>query len=1766
MRRLNHSTPMKNPNRTSRNSFLFCGLAALAAGLAPLTTRASNDTWSGGGAPDGNWSNNANWDNPPAANDFLNFDTANQTSSTNTFANGTVFGNLNFNSGAGAFTLWPVSGGDGSGVTLTNFAETTSQVLSGGSVSNASPSVEIIALPLTLSAGNHNIGTASGAGALDLNGAYGRSLGGTVQYTVAGGAINYYGAGLVTVNGILGGWGVIGLGSNLGDWATFDANTNVVAYGSYTTKSGGTSMALSSSGGNAANNVKINSRSSSASTLNSTTAGTYDINTLVWNIGNSNPGGDQTLNISSGQILRLGTNGAFMTVHAGSRAFNLGNGSSGTLTAGGGANEPGELSLYAVPFSNGSQRLQVNVTIADNGSSSFPVKVNSLGDVVFKVNNTYSGGLYVNVGRAQANTTGAFGVGPVYVFPGGEAFPWNSGNSGTFANNFFVAGYGSTQDSMAIRGQNNVTLSGAITLMSTAVIAPSGTLTLSGNITGPGGLYVVGAFGDGSLHLDESSANGYAGNTTIDAAGIGNSGSHNVTIWIDNSGHNNIIPSGLGAGNLVLSGGGSTLAQLDIGGSTQTVNGLVSSNNSVETSVTSNPGGGKLYVGANNATSEFDGAIGTIGNSGTANIQITKIGTGTLTLGGTNDYTGVTTVSNGVLALTGSGGIGYSSQIVLNSTAKFDVSQVSFTLAAGQTLTGSGIVTGAVNTASTSIISPGFGPGTLSLSNDLTLNTGSICLFELSTTTNGANDRIVVGGNLNLAGGTIQISATTLQTGRYKLITYGGSESGTAAANLALSYPGSQSVSLDDSIPGEIDLLVSSAFITKLTWQGDNSQNFWDVNSSVNWLAGATPSVFSNATAVIFNDAGSKAPPVNIAANVIPQSMVVSNNSGTYIFSGGGGIGGGGSLVKQGSGVLMLTESGDTFSGGITVSNGTLVIDNDSSGVSGGLTIASGTVQLGNNDSTGTPPSGTVTDNGALVFNRNDASLSVSGSISGTGSITNNGTGTVTLSGNNSIAGGVTINNGTLQVNSVGSGNSSLGSASTIVNANGTLVGGGSDAFGYGAHNNPGTIAIGGIVTDLGTSSYRITMPNLTFNGGTLTSAGGNNGDGSGNYSLFGNGTTCSVTTLASSTDAIINSVGISFQVPTTFNVAAGTTSDGVDLLVSAALKPFGSQPFTKAGLGRMVLDASSAGNTGAVTNSAGILQLGASGDSGSLTSPMGTGPVVNNATLLFASSQQVTANNAISGNGNLIVASGAAVLGGANSFIGSITVTNGTLRANNVSAFNNQPITEIADGAQIYHAASGTYGGTYSIVGFGGSEGDPSQTHLGAIRMASGGVILSNTITLTGDAGISSRGSGSTGATISGQITGNHAVRFNRNTTSTSVSGGTITLANTNNNWTGDTTLADGTLKLGASGVIPNGTGFGNLLLTNAGATFNSDISNTVFDLNGFNQTINGLSHEISGSDPSQLTLMLVTNSGGSASVLTLGNNNASGNFGGTIADGASTLSLTKIGTGTQTLGGANTYIGSTIISNGVLALDTAGSISGSTNITLATTTAVLDATGRGDVTLTLASGQTLAGYGTVRGNLAVGAGATVSPGNSIGMLTVTNGNITLSGTTYMELDKTAATNDVLSATSASANVSYGGTLVLTDLSAPLATGDSFRLFKAATYSNSFASIVPATPGAGLLWDTNQLTNGIIAVISSAPSVPPTISHISYSGGNVIITGTNNTGSGGTYHVLESTNIAVALTNWTVLTNGTFDNNGNFSVTNAVGTEARQFYILQVP
>jgi hypothetical protein len=270
-----------------------------------------------------------------------------------------------------------------------------------------------------------------------------------------------------------------------------------------------------------------------------------------------------------------------------------------------------------------------------------------------------------------------------------------------------------------------------------------------------------------------------------------------------------------------------------------------------------------------------------------------------------------------------------------------------------------------------------------------------------------------------------------------------------------------------------------------------------------------------------------------------------------------------------------------------------------------------------------------------------------------------------------------------------------------------------------------------------------------------------------------------------------------------------------------------------------------------------------------------------------------------------------------------------------------------------------------------------------------------------------------------------------------------------------------------------------------------------------------------------------------------------------------------------------SNTYSGPTVIGGGLtLGLSGNGSISQSSLIFFGGNNPAndsLDVSGRVDQTLTLASGQTLGGVGSVNGNLVVSAGATLSPAGTNTLLGIISGAnntgtiaasaaVTLNGTTIIKLNGSGTNDEV----QAGAGITYGGTLNLVNISgSPLAAGNSFQIFSGVSYSGSFTSITPATPGTGLAWDTTQLNIGVLNV--AATSLRPVIDSTEVLGGDLIFTGTGGT-TNGTYYVLTSTNVATPLANWTPVITNTFDASGNFSVTNAVNSNSlQQFYLLKL-
>lgn len=192
-------------------------------------------------------------------------------------------------------------------------------------------------------------------------------------------------------------------------------------------------------------------------------------------------------------------------------------------------------------------------------------------------------------------------------------------------------------------------------------------------------------------------------------------------------------------------------------------------------------------------------------------------------------------------------------------------------------------------------------------------------------------------------------------------------------------------------------------------------------------------------------------------------------------------------------------------------------------------------------------------------------------------------------------------------------------------------------------------------------------------------------------------------------------------------------------------------------------------------------------------------------------------------------------------------------------------------------------------------------------------------------------------------------------------------------------------------------------------------------------------------------------------------GNNNESTTFAGTIS--GTDTKLTKEGTGTLTLSGANTYTGLTDVTNGTLLIaNTTGS-----------------ATGTNAVTVRL--GGKFGGTGIASGNVTVYANSFLQlQNNAIGALNV-GGNLTLSSNSNMNIDVNASNNQT-DAVNVGGSISLNGNLTINNLSAAdFKEGNQFKIFNSTgAITGTFTQINPELPST-LAWDQSNLNNGIVIV-----------------------------------------------------------------------------------
>jgi autotransporter-associated beta strand protein len=414
---------------------------------------------------------------------------------------------------------------------------------------------------------------------------------------------------------------------------------------------------------------------------------------------------------------------------------------------------------------------------AITGGERIRISGTGLGGVELSGNNTgmngdivvESGMLLVSNNNALGNTTGDT------TLAGGQL--WLGSGINTPEN--IVVSYNSTQSSLGAatmsgnvkvnRGQTfTITNGGGNALTMSGVLSGEGgitftsantTLSGSGNSTLTGTIAVSANSGTAAyneLHLNKS------GGALAIAGPVNLTNKGTIVYDADNQIANNSIIT-LNGSNTVLrmNGHNDTIGGLSGGGSGS---GIVQNESG-------SAGTATLTIGAPAGTnSSFGGVIRNgngVGTDGT--LAISKSDIGRQNLSGVNTYTGVTNVTAGILAISGSGSINSSSAVTVNGGTFLQNSSVALNrsvIVNSGTIGGTGSYSGSVALGSGHIAPGDNGAGTVTFIGGIGLSSGSILDFQLGS----SSDRINIStGSLTLDGTLNVTSSGGFGTGTYTL-------------------------------------------------------------------------------------------------------------------------------------------------------------------------------------------------------------------------------------------------------------------------------------------------------------------------------------------------------------------------------------------------------------------------------------------------------------------------------------------------------------------------------------------------------------------------------------------------------------------------------------------------------------------------------------------------------------------------------------------------------------------------------------------------------------------------------------------------------------------------------------------------------------------------------------------------------------------------------------------------------------------------------------
>ncbi|EEP2604269.1 autotransporter-associated beta strand repeat-containing protein [Salmonella enterica] len=1259
------------------------------------------------------------------------------------------------------------------------------------------------------------------------------------------------------------------------------------------------------------------------------------IATNVEALGTGNVTDNATLEMNTGGDFDNAISGSGQVVKSGDETLTL----SGANSYTGGTTISGGTLVASNVEALGTGDITDNATLELNAGGDFANNIGGTGSVVksgdktltLSGSNTYTGGTTISGGTLVASNVEALGSGDV---TDNATLEMNTG--GDFANN--IGGTGSVvksgDETLTLSGANSYT--GGTTISGGTLVASNvealGTGDVTDNATlelNTGGDFDNAISGSGQVvksgdkTLTLSGINSYTGGTTIsggtlvasnvDALGSGDV-TDNATLELNTGGD---FDNAIGGTGSVVKSGDKTLtlsgANSYTGGTTISGGTLVASN--VEAL-----GSGDV---TDNATLELNTGgdfANNIGGTG----SVVKSGDKTLTLSGTNSYTGGTTISGGTLVANnvealGTGDVTNNATLELNTGGDFDnaISGSGQVVKSGDktlTLSGANSYSGATTISGGTLIAThvnALGTGAIDNRASLLLDaSGQFTVTDL-TTESGGNTEIGAGSTLQATTLTQKSDSTltiNLDSNTADPVIHAASQVSlagtldiTGVGDVLDSDPASTDdldtftlIASDKTIAGDFEKLTVAGMDADLadfiTVDGriDDTGKQYELTTALTWYADRDDAVTdAHGTFNLTNADGSFA--VNTVLENVDATLDPASATGWD----------GTSLIKQGAGTLILNAE-NTYTGGTTISGGTLVATNV--------------------DALG---SGDVTDDATLELNTGGT---FDNAISGSGQVEKSGDDKLTLSGSNTYTGGTLISSGTLVANDV----NALGTGDVTDNATLMLNTGGDFT-----NNIGGT----GRVEKSGDDALTLSGSN-TYTGGTLISGGtlvANDVNALGTGDITDNAT-LALNAVGDFDNAISGSGKVEKSGDDALTLSGSNTYTGGTLISSGTLVASNVEAL---GTGDVTDNATLELNTSGTFDNAisGSGQVVKSGDKmltlsgansysgGTLISDgtlvasnvesLGTGDVTNNATLELNTGGDFTNN--ISGSGQ-VVKSGddALALSGANSYTGGTLISSGTLVATNVDALGSGDVT---DNATLELNTGGTFDNAISGSGQVVKSGDKtltlsgSNTYTGGTLISDGTLVASNVEALgTGDVTDNATLELNTSGTFDNVISGSGQVVK---------SGDDALTLSGSNTYRGGTTISGGTLvatsveALGTGDVTDNAT-----LALNTGGDFINNIGGTgrVEKSGDQTLTLSGANSYTGGTLISSGTLV-------ASNVNALGSGDVTDNAvlelntGGTFDNAISgSGQVEKSGDGTLTLSGSNTYTGGTLISDGTL------------------------------------------------------------------------------------------------------------------------------------------------------------------------------------------------------------------------------------------------------